>query len=69
MKSVIAKVQIQFDVFENDLDKLEQAIQNELENLNRIWSEARLDSQPQMFINNIDKSDIEVADEEIEDNE
>jgi len=59
MKSIIVKVQIQFDVFD-DKNPKEAAIK-QLESINEVIQQRFNDASPQIFVNAIDNSDIEVA--------
>lgn len=70
MKTIIAKVQVQFDLFGDvSEEQIENAVMTELNRINVVLQHANLDSQPQVFCNNIDSSDIEVATSEDEQEE
>jgi hypothetical protein len=65
MKSVIAKIQIQFDIFpkagEDDMKK----VFDTLHEINSILLMSRHDGSPCIFVNALDESDVEIAEEEI----
>jgi len=69
MKSVIVKLQIQFDIFvdvsASERDMREE-VQQTLDAINTVLQEKNMESQPQLFANNIDDSDIEITDSEDE---
>lgn len=58
MKTIIVNVQIQLDQF-SDSDT-EIYVMDQLNIFNTILTSQNLDSQPQIFANNIDSSDINV---------
>jgi len=64
MKSIIVNVQIQFDSFEDIStdEEAKQVVMKQLNEYNGVLQQRFGDSSPQMFCNNIDSSDIEVAD-------
>jgi hypothetical protein len=61
MKSIIAKVQIQFDQY-SDNDS-EQYTMETINRINEVLQREFNDISPIIFGNNIDSSDIEVTDE------
>jgi len=62
MKTILAKVQIQFDQFnENDS---EIYVKETIDKINAVLQREFNDISPIIFGNNIDSSDIEVSDEE-----
>ncbi len=65
MKTIIAKVQIQFDQFSDG--NSEQYTMETIERINEVLQREFNDISPIIFGNNIDSSDIEVATEEDED--
>ena len=71
MKSVIVKLQIQFDIFTKGEENDMSAIHETLNNINSALQSANLDCQPQLLCNSVDDSDCEVSndEEDIEDNE
>ena len=72
MKTVLANVQFQFDLFNID-DKnkelQEQAVSEFLSKINGILQDANLPESPVIFVNNISSEDIEIATPEDEDEE
>ena len=68
MKSIIVKnLQIQFDSFEDNVDK--QTAINTLDAINSVLQERFPDISPQLFVNAIDDSDIEIDDVNEEEDE
>lgn len=68
MKSVIVKnLTIQFDTFDEGADKFTAL--DMLDEINTALQERFSDAQPQLFVNAIDDNDIEIADEEVGDEE
>ncbi|NIQ16494.1 MAG: hypothetical protein GTO02_19500 [Candidatus Dadabacteria bacterium] len=67
MKSIIVNVQIQFDSFDEGEDR-ELAL-NGLHRINSLLQEQMGDICPQIFVNAIDNSDIEVSKYDDEDDE
>lgn len=67
MKSIIAKVQIQFDQFDNK--NSEQYVMETIDRINEVIQREFNDISPIIFGNNIDSSDIEVIEEDEEDEE
>jgi hypothetical protein len=65
MKSIIAKVQIQFDQY-SDNDS-EQYTMETINRINEVLQREFNDISPIIFGNNIDSSDIEVTDENEDD--
>lgn len=65
MKSIIAKVQIQFDQFSDDCS--EQYTMETIDRINEVLQREFNDISPIIFGNNIDSSDIEVTSEDDED--
>lgn len=61
MKSIIAKVQIQFDQY-SDKDS-EQYTMETIDRINEVLQREFNDISPIIFGNNIDSSDIEITDE------
>ena len=61
MKSIIAKVQIQFDQFSDD--DSEQYVMETINKINAVLQREFNDISPIVFGNNIDSSDIEVSEE------
>lgn len=64
MKSVIVKLAIQFDIFGEGNDM--QKVQDTLATINTELQGLNLTSSPQLFVNMVDDSDVEIADEEFE---
>jgi len=65
MKSIIAKVQIQFDQY-SDKDS-EQYTMETIDKINEVLQREFNDISPIIFGNNIDSSDIEITDENEDD--
>ena len=65
MRSIIVKVQIQFDQFGKD--DSENYTAETLNKMNTVLQREFPDICPGIFANNIDSSDIEVSEEEFED--
>jgi|TARA_B100000768_G_C11195476_1_gene339291 hypothetical protein len=65
MKSIIAKVQIQFDQY-SDKDS-EQYTMETIDRINEVLQREFNDISPIIFGNNIDSSDIEITDENEDD--
>jgi hypothetical protein len=67
MKSIIAKVQIEFDQFDNK--NSEQYVMETIGRINEVIQREFNDISPIIYCNNIDSSDIEVIEEDIDDEE
>lgn len=65
MKSIIAKVQIQFDQY-SDKDSLQYTMET-IDRINEVLQREFNDISPIIFGNNIDSSDVEITDESEED--
>lgn len=65
MKTIIAKVQIQFDQY-SDNDS-EQYTMETIDRINEVLQSEFNDISPIIFGNNIDSSDIEITDEDEDD--
>ena len=65
MKSIIAKVQIQFDQY-SDKDS-EQYTMETIDRINEVLQREFNDISPIIFGNNIDSSDMEITDENEDD--
>jgi len=65
MKSIIAKVQIQFDQY-SDKDSEQYTIET-IDRINEVLQREFNDISPIIFGNNIDSSDIEITDENEDD--
>lgn len=59
MKTVILNAKMQFDIWEDSEDDLKE-INEVIDIVNQILSEANLDFYPQIFSNSISKEDFEV---------
>jgi len=68
MKSIIVKnLQIQFDSFDEGADRFTAL--NMLDEINTVLQERFPDAQPQIFVNAIDDDDIEIADDNLKEDD
>lgn len=68
MKSIIVKnLTIQFDSFDEGADRFTAL--NMLDEINTVLQERFPDAQPQFFVNAIDDDDIEIADDNLKEDD
>ncbi len=68
MKSIIVKnLTIQFDSFDEGADRFTAL--NMLDEINTVLQERFPDAQPQIFVNAIDDDDIEIADDNLKEDD
>jgi len=68
MKSIIVKnLQIQFDSFDEGADRFTAL--DMLDAINEVLQERFPDAQPQIFVNAIDDDDIEIADDNLKEDD
>lgn len=60
MKNVTVKVHIQFDVVNDDPDKIKAEVMDKLDSMSQTLATYHTDSDPLIFTNSIDSSDIDI---------